>query len=153
MSPVHTAKRQHSLTDYAKISVRSRLMEKVLEIEEMDVDEFDPAITDVISEIPELEMVDAEIDKIITRGLDDSRWVPSAEPRWNKDIASISNSSMAKTKKPKKRRLNVAKNTENSEYRNIKMSNNSSTAEYRVDDNIKTAKIPPEKANGINSKG
>ncbi|POS84248.1 hypothetical protein EPUL_005591 [Erysiphe pulchra] len=55
MPTVRKPRRQHSLAYYAKIRARSRLLEKGIE------------------EIPQIEMVGTEVEKIITKGLEDSQ--------------------------------------------------------------------------------
>lgn len=48
----------------------------------MDLEAIEPEIIKGIEETPEIEMVDTEVDKIITQGLNDSRW---ARPIFDKD--------------------------------------------------------------------
>ncbi|RKF83909.1 putative eka-like protein, partial [Golovinomyces cichoracearum] len=67
----------YSPVEYAKVRVRSRLIEKGISIEKIDTYSVKTAVIEEVGKIAEIEMVDAEIDNIIKQGLSGSRWAQS----------------------------------------------------------------------------
>ena len=97
MPAVRKPRRQHSLAHYAKTRARSRLLEKGLAIDEMDFEAIEAEIIKGIEEIPEIEMVDTEVDKIITQGLNDSRWARPIQDKDSENNSQISRNLQSKT--------------------------------------------------------
>lgn len=90
MPAVRKPRRQHSLAYYAKIRARSRLLENGIVIDDMNLDAIEAEIVNGIEESPEIEMVDTEVDKIISKGLKDSRWSLPTQERDSGNTTDVS---------------------------------------------------------------
>ncbi|KHJ36447.1 putative eka-like protein [Erysiphe necator] len=76
--PAIRTKRQFSMVDIAKSRARARLKNKGLAPDLIDIDTVEASILD--TESPDIEMIDAEIDRLIAKGLKESRWAtPQAQ--------------------------------------------------------------------------
>ncbi|CCU78771.1 EKA-like protein [Blumeria hordei DH14] len=80
MPLVRVTKRQHSLVDYAKLRLRSRLLDYGINIDEMDIYNAEDAITTKVMDAPEIEMMGKAFDEFVTKGLSDSIWDAPTNP-------------------------------------------------------------------------
>ncbi|POS87627.1 hypothetical protein EPUL_000853, partial [Erysiphe pulchra] len=82
--PAVRTKRQFTTADIAKSRARARLKNKGLAPDLIDIDAIESAIKQ--NDSPDIEMIDAEIDRLIAIGLESSRWATKAP------IISVKNS-------------------------------------------------------------
>ncbi|KHJ31872.1 hypothetical protein EV44_g3848 [Erysiphe necator] len=76
--PAVRTKRQFTMADIAKSRARARLKKKSLAPDLIDIDAIESAVNQNQNHSPDIEMIDEEIDKLIAKGLESSRWATKA---------------------------------------------------------------------------
>ncbi|KHJ32605.1 putative eka-like protein [Erysiphe necator] len=87
--PAVRTKRQFTMADIAKSRARARLKKKGLAPDLIDIDTIESAVNQNHS--PDIEMIDEEIDKLIAKGLESSRWATKAPTLSEKDSTPFIN--------------------------------------------------------------